>query len=266
MKFRKIKLLGSGSFGKVYLIKYPNKKHQYLDNNAFYALKRIHKDDKKSYNNEIQLLSKLDHPNIVNIIKCYENNLYFNIVMMYARCGTLYDLINKRKHKLKIFSNDDIKQLILPIVSGINYLHNNNIIHCDIKPSNILLFGDKIIKISDFGDSKLSLNRYEKTYTYVGTPYYQAPEIINNIGYSFPIDYWALGVIFYELLTLKLPFTGSSLLLLFNNINKCKYNINIINDKYKKIIKGLLEKDMNKRYIYNDIKQFFDNLIILPKI
>lgn len=264
MKFRKIKLLGSGSFGKVYLIKYPNKEYHYSNNNGFFALKRIHKDDKKSYNNEIQLLSNLDHPNIVNIIKCYENKLYFNIIMRYARCGTLYDLINKRKVKNKNFIDNDIKQLILPITSGINYLHNNNIIHCDIKPSNILLFGDKIIKISDFGDSKLSLNKYEKTY--VGTPYYQAPEIINNIGYSFPIDYWALGVIFYELITLKLPFTGSSLLLLFNNINKCKYNINIINDKYKKIIKGLLEKNIELRYKYNDIKQFFDNLIILPKI
>ena len=111
-----------------------------------------------------------------------------------------FNLIEKRKKKNTIFDFDDIKIISLAI-SYLNYLHENKIIHCDIKPSNILLFGNKIIKIGDFGVSKYFKTTKHKTI--VGTPYYIAPEVINSEGYNNSIDYWALGVIIYELITFK---------------------------------------------------------------
>ena len=102
MKYNKIKTLGSGSFSSVYLIKLAYSKE-------LCALKRLNKDDYESFKNEISLLMKLNHPNIVSIINYYESKKYYNIVLPYAKFGTLDNLISKSKKKIKIFDFEDIK-------------------------------------------------------------------------------------------------------------------------------------------------------------
>jgi serine/threonine protein kinase len=257
MKYTKIKKIGDGSFGTVYLIK--DKK--YDDN---YALKCFNKENYESFSNEISFLMKLNHPNIVNIINYYESPKYYNIVLPYAKLGTLNNLIRRRKNNKKKFEYEDIKYIITAISRGINYLHQNKIIHCDIKPSNILLFGNKIIKICDFGVSKhFKTNEHN---TFVGTPYYIAPEVVNEEGYNNSIDYWSLGIILYELITFKKPFYGSHYYQLMIQIIRNNYNINIVPEKYKNLVLNLLNQDFKKRYKHIDIMRYFENTIHLPLI
>jgi serine/threonine protein kinase len=257
MNYIKLKQLGNGSFGSVYLIKMKNSKKEY-------ALKKIKKNDIKIYRNEISLLMNLNHINIVPIVDYYESKYYYSIILPYAKCGTLDNLIEKRYNKNKIFNSNDIKIISLSISRGINYLHNNNIIHCDIKPSNILLFGDKIIKICDFGVSKNSNTTNHKTL--VGTPYYMAPEMFNEKGYNNSIDFWSLGVIIYELLTFKKPFNAKNYYQLIIKIINNKYDIDIIPYRYRELIDNLLYPDSKLRYIHRDVLLFFDNIILFPSI
>jgi len=257
MTYTKIKTLGNGSFSSVCLIRL--KISQELR-----ALKKLNKNEYKSFKNEISLLIKLNHPNIVSIVNYYESKKYYNIVLPYAKKGTLDNLINKKKKNKIKFNFEDIKIIILSISRGLNYLHENKIIHCDIKPSNILLFGNKIIKICDFGVSKhFKTTKYK---TLVGTPYYIAPEIINEDGYNNSIDYWSLGVITYEMITFKKPFTGRHYYQLMIQIIRNNYDINLVPQKYKILIHYLLHSKPEHRYKHKNLLLYFNNVIHLPLI
>lgn len=255
MKYTKIKKLGSGAYSSVFLVKL---------NYQFCALKRLNKNDYESFNNEISFLMKLNHPNIVPIINYYESKLYYNIFLPYAKCGTLDNLIEKRIVKKKYFQFIDIKTITLEISRGIAYLHENKIIHCDIKPSNILLFGNKIIKICDFGVSRNFKTSNHKTV--IGTPYYIAPEVVNGEGYNNSIDYWSLGVIVYELITLKKPFTGRNYYQLIIQIVRNNFNMKIIPKKYQILIHYLLHQKPEFRYKHKNLVVFFSKIIDLPLI
>ena len=163
-----------------------------------------------------------------------------------------------------MFEFDDIKIITLAISKGLNYLHENKIIHCDIKPSNILLFGNKIIKICDFGVSKYFKTTKHKTL--VGTPYYIAPEVVNDEGYNNSIDYWSLGVIIFELITFKKPFRGRHYYQLIIQIIRNNYDINLIPQKYKILIHYLLHPIPKSRYNHTNITLYFNKVIHLPLI
>lgn len=260
MKYTMIKKLGDGAFSSVFLVKLNY-------NNKLCALKRLNKNNdtlRSSFKNEISLLTKLKHPNIVPIINYFETKNFCNIILPYAKYGTLETLIEKKINKNVKFIGDDIKKIILEISKGIDYLHKNKVIHCDIKPSNILLFGNKIIKICDFGVSRNF--KISKHQTAIGTPYYIAPEIANNKGYNNSIDYWSLGVISYELITLKKPFTGSGYYQLILKIVNNNYNKHLIPKKYFVLIVNLLHNQPELRYNHINILSFFSKVINLPLI
>lgn len=255
MAIEKIKILGKGNYGTVYLVR--NKK-----TNNLYALKK--NLCRKTYFNEINLLRKINHKNIIKIFHNYQKNNYCNIILEYVDDGTLEDKINNNINTVRHFTYDEIKNYILQISNGLRYIHLHKIIHRDIKPSNILINTNNIIKISDFGISKDILKK-KYCESFVGTPYYLAPELVNGDKYSFEVDYWALGCILYELICLKRPFEGKSLYSLVLKINKCDYNKKILPIKYHNIITYLLHKDPLLRYNYLQINKFF-SIILLPKI
>lgn len=257
MKYKILKCLGMGSSSNVHLIKY-------IKSNSLYALKKVSDENCLQYENEIKILLKLNHSNIIKIYKYYITHESFNIVMQYARCGSLEKLLNKKKIKNNKFDNEDLKIIILSITNGINYLHGNNIIHCDIKPSNILLFGNKIIKITDFGVSKFSNITLHKTT--VGTPYYMAPEVYNGVGYDNKIDYWSLGVVIYELVVFEKPFIENNIYQLMIRILNVDYKLVKVKYKFQVLVDNLLKYNPKDRYNYENIKSFFKNLLILPKI
>ena len=196
--------LGIGSYGRVYLVtnKFNNKK---------YALKVINKNklmqiyaDCRLVQNEVEIHSKLNHPNIIKLYNMKETENEIQILLEYAQNGNLYDIIQKNNglDELKAF------EYFIQIVNAVYFLHQNNIIHRDIKPENILIGENDVLKLCDFGWAKeLNVN---KRATFCGTMEYMAPEIVGSEMYDFSVDIWSLGILLYELIMGHSPFRSKS--------------------------------------------------------
>lgn len=176
------------------------------------AIKSIEKlkvtgdDGRNQFLNEINILKKMDHPNIVKLYEFYEDETYFHLVTEYIAGGELFDYIIHSKMLSEPIAANFMRQ----ILSAISYCHDNNIAHRDIKPENLLL--DKegeqaIIKIIDFGKS-VEFTHGAKLKQKCGNAFYVAPEILGNSGYDEKCDVWSCGVILYILLCGKPPFYG----------------------------------------------------------
>lgn len=262
MNFKKLHVLGRGSYGTVYLI-------QDEKTNKKYALKKIpyKKDYIKSCDNELKILKIAKSDYIVGIIEYFIKDNYLNIIMEYAPYGDLRQYMDKYKNKT--ISDRTLKKITMSVIKGLKDLNKYGIIHRDIKPSNILICDNYKIKLTDFGISKIIKNKYA-AYTKIGTPYYMSPEMISGYGYSYPVDYWSLGCIIYELLTKKKPFTGNSIYSLYSKIKVGYYSKIEIPKRNQELVNGLLNKDPNKRFNYNNVINYFrkhyKSVERLPKI
>lgn len=253
MYFEKIRVLGKGSYGIVYLIKDSNNKR--------YALKKMSYDKEllKSCYNELKILKILNSEYIIKVINYFKNNNSFNIIMEYASNGDLSHFIKNRKRMHNKLNDNEIYHYISSITKGLIHLHNNKIIHRDLKPSNILITKDNKIKLTDFGISKV-LSHQLAVYTKIGTPYYMSPETLDRNGYSYPVDFWALGCIFFELLTFDKPFNANSIYALYLKIKKSSFDTRKIPFKYLKIIKGLLCHDSYRRLNGDKVLSLLKNI------
>jgi NIMA (never in mitosis gene a)-related kinase len=206
-ELQEIQLLGSGSFGKCYLCIDPQ-------DNSKVVVKQIdisHMNDsqKRESYHEAKIMSAFDHPNIIRFRDIYATNTgKLNIVMDYADGGDLADRIKNQKGKYfqEVFIIDIFVQLCL----ALKHVHDRKILHRDIKAQNVFLTKDDIVKLGDFGIARVLSSTIDKAKTVVGTPYYLSPEIVDNKPYNFKSDVWSLGVLLYELCTLKPPFDASS--------------------------------------------------------
>ena len=246
-----IKELGRGSFGKVFLVSHKK-------TNAKYALKVINKNNKhneeKNYiEREIEIMYTLKHPNCIRLFGNFEDDSYFYFIMEHAPKGNLYNLIkaNKNEGLDKVL----VANMMKDIISAIHYLHNLNppIIHRDIKPENILLTNDNKVKLTDFGWANyLNLDNDQRT-TLCGTPLYLAPEMIERKGHGKYVDIWCLGVLLFELLVGKPPFSGGNNTdLLIKNILRVKilwpkYPKKEIDKDAKDLISKILKYDPEQR-------------------
>ena len=214
----------------------------------------------KALQNEINITKNLNHPNIIKYFGYFTNNLQseINIVMEYAYNGDLEKILEKR---IEHFKEEEILHFFVQICKGVKILHQNKIIHRDLKPANILVFG-KNLKIGDFGISRILLNG-EKAETNIGTPNYLSPEIIQGKKYSFESDIWNLGLILYELITLKKAFKiQKNMINLYRNIINTYYppvSSNLYKSELVEIISKCLNKERRKRPTIDEI---LDNPII----
>lgn len=216
-----IKLLGKGSFGKVYL------GLQRLTNRlvAIKCLEKAHLKDestKRKILSEVKILKKvLGHPNIVKLLEVFENKKYVFFVTEYATNG---DLLKYAKSNSAI-PEKDAKYMFYQISMGLRYIHSQNIIHRDVKLDNILIDEANRCKICDFGVSR-QIDPKELINEQCGTPAYLAPEIIKDKGYrGFGVDIWSLGVLLFCLLTGHMPFKASTIEELHKKILEGKYEI-----------------------------------------
>lgn len=247
-----IKNIGRGAYGTVELVEHKKTKEQY-------ALKtiRINSNDKlTNLLNEIKIMKNLNSKHLIRIIDWEQTDDIISILMEWAKKGDLDDLIQEHKKANKFIDTKLVDRIIYQTACGLKELHQNKIIHRDIKPSNILIFDDNTIKLADFGISKLLLNE-DKAYTQIGTPFYMSPEVVNGYAYTYSNDYWSLGCVYYQLITLTKPFDSTNLLSLFMKILDCSYDYTKIPNKYKKLIKNLIQKDKNQRYDHRQIFNFY---------
>ena len=251
--FEPLKLLGTGAFGKVLLVRY-------ISNDKLYAMKVLSKSQLKlkkqeeHSKNERDLMVKLNNPFIINIKFAFQDESKLYIVSEFMQGGDMFYHIH---HSTINMTEDTVKFYIIELILGIEFLHKNNVIFRDLKPENILMDAEGHIKISDFGLSKILENPKDKAYTLCGTTKYLAPEILKNRGYDKSVDWWSLGCIYYEMLTGKIPFkikNNKIDLSVFEEKINFKENMNpLIID----LINRLLEINPKKRIGYgeNDSKQ-----------
>ena len=243
--------LGSGSFGRVYLVRHK-------ENKKYCAIKEI---DKKKYKqiygncnllyNEISIHSRLVHNNIIRLYNIYEDNEKIYLIMEYAVNGNLFEKIKESKKGL---SEKIAFKYFIQMVNAIYYLHQNNIIHRDIKPENILIGKNNVLKLADFGWSKEI--EFEKRSTFCGTLEYMAPEIVDSQNYDFSVDTWSLGILLYEMLMNHSPFCAKSARNIMNNIKEHELIFDknkVISEECKDLIKKLLEYNPEKRLKIKDI-------------
>ena len=245
--FKLIKPIGKGAFSVVFLV------HRKIDG-QIYAMKQIKmsqltEKEKKYSLNEIRILASLSHKNIIGYKDAFfdENSKTLNIVMEYADNG---DMSQKIKYNLKhglFFRENIIWNYLIQTLEGLHYIHENNIIHRDLKSANIFLMQDGTIKIGDLNVSKIA--KIGMAYTQTGTPYYASPEIWQDKPYDFKSDIWSLGCILYELCQLKPPFRGTSLKNLCFNIQRGVYEpiMNYYSQELRIIIDLMLKTDPNMR-------------------
>ena len=221
--YSKIQELGSGGFSKVFRV------HNLLTKEVFACkelpIKKI--KDKEKFKNEINIMSKCDHPNIIKLIEIYEDNRYLDLVMEECRGGTLFDrLLKKMEDDDETFTENEAAKIFKQIISAICYCHNQGIAHRDLKMENILFLDktpDSPIKVIDFGLSESAQilpydlseiisgkknNNMIMTGS-VGTPHYISPEVLQG-QYNQKCDLWSAGVILYTMLSGSFPFDGDT--------------------------------------------------------
>jgi serine/threonine protein kinase len=210
--FRLIRVLGRGSFGKVYLV-------QKKDNKKYYALKTLKKEEILSRNQidnaltEKNVLQSAFHPFVVRLRFSFQNESTLYLVMDYLSGGELFTHLKKKGR----FDEESSRFYAAEVVLALEYLHDKlDIIYRDLKPENILLDNTGHLKITDFGLSKAT----KKTFSFCGTPEYLAPEILLGSGHNKSVDWWSLGCLIYEMLAGYPPFSSKNRKQLYNDILK----------------------------------------------
>ncbi|XP_067213781.1 uncharacterized protein Nuak isoform X2 [Linepithema humile] len=217
-RFDIIKKLGQGTYGKVQLG--INK-----ETGQEVAIKTIKKckieteADLIRIRREIQIMSSVQHPNIIHIYEVFENREKMVLVMEYAAGGELYDYLSERK----VLSEQEARRIFRQIATAVFYCHKHKICHRDLKLENILLDQVGNAKIADFGLSNV-FDEQRLLNTFCGSPLYASPEIVKGTPYHGPeVDCWSLGVLLYTLVYGAMPFDGSNFKRLVKQISQSDY-------------------------------------------
>ena len=201
--FEFIGIIGRGGFGKVWRVLYKKTKDVYAMKKMS-KCKIIDKRSEKSIKAERDLLSIMNHPFIINMHFAFQDAEYLYIAMDLLTGGDLRYQIFKQK----IFFEEQTKFIISCIIISLEYIHTNNILHRDLKPENLVFDSKGYLKLTDFGIAKVY--RKENNKDTSGTPGYMAPEVMNGQNHTIAVDYFALGVIGYELMMRKRPYLGKN--------------------------------------------------------
>ncbi|XP_039299072.1 calcium/calmodulin-dependent protein kinase type 1 isoform X5 [Nilaparvata lugens] len=241
-------LLGTGAFSEVRLAE--SKEHE----GQMFAVKIIDKKALKgkedSLENEIKVLRRLTHPNIVQLLETFEDKHKVYLVMELVTGGELFDRIVEKGS----YTEKDASDLIRQVLEAVDYMHEQGVVHRDLKPENLLYYSpdeDSKIMISDFGLSKMEDSGIMATAC--GTPGYVAPEVLAQKPYGKAVDVWSIGVISYILLCGYPPFYDENDANLFAQILKGEFDFDSpywddISDSAKDFIRQLMCVDVDKRY------------------
>lgn len=192
----------------------------------FYKKNRI----KRKFYDVIEEANKMrrvmDHPNIVQVFDLIETQERLIMLIEFVEGGQLYDEILKRKPKENgtgYFNEQMAGKIIGELTSAIKYMHENDVLHCDLKPENVLCTHNPSankfdIKVADMGLSKILEHGVRQNLTYCGTPLYMAPEMLKKEQYSYPVDLWSIGCMMHELMCGDPPFTGKNMPQLERNV------------------------------------------------
>ncbi|KAH9756112.1 serine/threonine-protein kinase TIO [Citrus sinensis] len=261
-----IELVGEGSFGKVY-----KGRRKYTGQTVAMKFIMKHGKSEKDIHNlrqEIEILRKLKHQNIIAMLDSFESPQEFCVVTEFAQ-GELFEILEDDK----CLPEEQVQSIAKQLVRALHYLHSNRIIHRDMKPQNILIGAGSVVKVDslkcayfvrlcDFGFARAmsantvvlrsikGLDGFETIL--IGTPLYMAPELVREQPYNHTADLWSLGVILYELFVGQPPFYTNSVYALIRHIVKdpVKYP-DEMSPNFKSFLKGLLNKVPQNRLTWS---------------
>lgn len=239
VRFKKGKFYGKGGFAKCYEIIDGTRGQSYAG--KIVSKKLVMKESQREkMTQEIKIHQSMKHPQIVGFHRFFEDDKNIYIVLELCKKRSMMELHKRRKTITEPETRFYMKQLL----SGVQYLHEHNIIHRDLKLGNLFLNDELQVKIGDFGLAAKIEFVGERKKTLCGTPNYIAPEILTKKGHSFEVDVWSIGCIMYTLLIGKPPFETSSLKETYAKIKKCDYQLIVnISDQAKHMISMMLQSE-----------------------
>ncbi|CAF1448283.1 unnamed protein product [Rotaria magnacalcarata] len=240
--FDLIRTIGTGSFGRVLLVTHRNSTHEkialkILDKQVVVKMKQV--DHTLA---EKKILQALSCPFIVKLLYTFKDSSYLYLGLEYAPGGEMFTHLRAFGR----YTEDMTRFYAAQIVLAFEYLHHLGVIYRDLKPENLLFASDGYLKMTDFGFAKRVKDR---TWTLCGTPEYLAPEIILSRGYNKGVDYWALGVLMYEMSAGYPPFFADQPIQIYEKIVSGRVRFpNHFTVDLKDLLKNLLQVDLTRRY------------------
>lgn len=239
--FERHKVLGTGAFGVVYLVRH-------ITSGKYYAMKALEKERivrlkqvEHSYY-EKKILCGINFPFVVYMKYFFKDNVYIYFVLPFINGGEMFTHLRK----MGKFEETAAKFYAGQVILALEYLHACELVYRDLKPENILIDRTGYIKITDFGFCKLIRGR---TWTLCGTPEYLAPEIILSKGYGMSVDWWSFGVLVFEMSAGHPPFFASDPMRIYEKIVAGKYRCpGHFSNELKDLVSHILQVDSTRRY------------------
>eukprot|EP01060_Flectonema_neradi_P024969 TRINITY_DN33821_c0_g1_i1.p1 TRINITY_DN33821_c0_g1~~TRINITY_DN33821_c0_g1_i1.p1 ORF type:complete len:446 (+),score=88.50 TRINITY_DN33821_c0_g1_i1:47-1384(+) len=278
-KYCKKKKIGRGSYGEAWLVERTSDGAVCVA--KIMELPKMSNRDIQYAYSEIKCLSLVKHPNVIRYYEDKEEGDCLLIIMEFADGGDLDRQVKQRAaNGLRYFQEHEVLFMFLQLCMALDNIHQKKMLHRDIKGANIFLTSTGVIKLGDFGFS----HEYEETVskavagTFCGTPYYLAPELWENKKYGKKADVWSLGVLLYEMLALKRPYTAQNMRGLMEKVLEGKFPAPPphYSQEMHNLVSTILQRDAEKRptvrelfempYIREGLRLFLEAVDKSPKI
>ncbi|XP_055376823.1 serine/threonine-protein kinase polo [Condylostylus longicornis] len=250
--YKRMRFFGKGGFAKCYEI-------VNVATNEVFAGKIVSKklmikhNQRDKMTQEISIHKSLNNKNIVKFHSFFDDMLNIYIVLELCKKRSMMELHKRRK----IITEYECRYYIYQIIQGVKYLHDNRIIHRDLKLGNLFLNDELHVKIGDFGLATRVEYDGERKKTLCGTPNYIAPEILTKKGHSYEVDIWSIGCVMYTLLVGQPPFETKTLKDTYTKIKKCDYKVpTFLRRSAAEMIIAMLQSDPTKRPTISDLLNY----------
>lgn len=226
--------IGRGNYGSVWLVRRPGSCRNLVL--KYVELTNCTPEEVEAARMEVRILAGLKHPNIVSYKGSFEVGRRLHLLMGHCAGGDLASVIRRQRGQL--LPEKQVVRWLIQIAMALQYLHNHNILHRDLKTQNIFLTRSGLVKLGDFGIARILGSSFDMATTLVGTPYYMSPELFSGLPYNHKSDVWALGCCLYEMATLKHAFPARDIPGLISKISKGK--ISGLHEQYSDDLRQLV--------------------------